>query len=359
MQLRKLAVTIKVDLQEDIYITGQLAIEAEEPTGDERKLAANAGKPQGRSQRLAADVLAKLPGAHTSTLYRASTQTLPGDHSWQADSAHFKPGQTGALQRGGSTGSVVRKRAHEEHAGEHHISEVLFDVGSVLSAFTSMLWGIVPRGHRAATHDSDTRQPAPEEPSSADGAAVQSDAPKQLQRGANRSCHTGGEAQPAREGVPESIPEAVGPGWQRGRVSGGIRGNKSAASLAKPSLNAQSAVSDAASSASNVEIAPGPPPPVSARPDAIQASDRSGELDGSEEVGKAESAIGTTEFHIGRPKLEKVFREADEAAVRAGCKRVAVLVCGNQHMLRSALAMVVNSRESGVVFSAHYEAFGF
>ena len=71
------------------------------------------------------------------------------------------------------------------------------------------------------------------------------------------------------------------------------------------------------------------------------------------------TTIGNTFYHSGRPKVEDLFAQAEQAAVAAGCKRIAVLVCGNDSLLQSCLAQTAQTRDSGVHFSAHYEVFGF
>lgn len=61
----------------------------------------------------------------------------------------------------------------------------------------------------------------------------------------------------------------------------------------------------------------------------------------------------------GRPDLPAIFDAAAAQAQRLGEHRVAVLVCGNHHVLDGCLAQV-GARQGGPVrFDVHFEAFGF
>lgn len=68
---------------------------------------------------------------------------------------------------------------------------------------------------------------------------------------------------------------------------------------------------------------------------------------------------GTVRYHDGRPKLGALFDEVEAAARSAGSNRVAVLICGNKHLLRNCLRLVGERQTGDVHFEAHYESFGF
>jgi hypothetical protein len=88
--------------------------------------------------------------------------------------------------------------------------------------------------------------------------------------------------------------------------------------------------------------APCPEPALSAASDS-QSADTSGRVQ-----------------HIsGRPVMSSLFRAAAEQAKAVGEDRVAVLVCGNKHVLLSCLDEVQWRQDTQVDFHVHYEAFGF
>ena len=69
---------------------------------------------------------------------------------------------------------------------------------------------------------------------------------------------------------------------------------------------------------------------------------------------------GRMRYHAGRPNMNAMFTEVEAEAVQHGEERVAVLVCGNQQVLRSVMH-IARERSAGgsVAFDVHYEAFGF
>lgn len=68
---------------------------------------------------------------------------------------------------------------------------------------------------------------------------------------------------------------------------------------------------------------------------------------------------GKIQYHDGRPKLSALFDAVEAEAKIAGCQRVAVLICGNKHLLRNCLRLVGERQKGEVTFEAHYESFGF
>ena len=70
-------------------------------------------------------------------------------------------------------------------------------------------------------------------------------------------------------------------------------------------------------------------------------------------------AGGKIVYHDGRPKLGPLFEAVEGQAQAAGCDRVAVMVCGNKHLLRNCLKLVGQRQNGAIKFEAHYESFGF
>ena len=68
---------------------------------------------------------------------------------------------------------------------------------------------------------------------------------------------------------------------------------------------------------------------------------------------------GQIKYHDGRPKLGGLFDAVEMQAKAAGCERVAVLICGNKHLLHNCLKLVKERERGEVAFEAHYESFGF
>lgn len=68
---------------------------------------------------------------------------------------------------------------------------------------------------------------------------------------------------------------------------------------------------------------------------------------------------GQIKYHDGRPKLGELFESVAMQAKASGCERVAVLICGNKHLLRNCLALVKEHSGGDLEFEAHYESFGF
>ena len=64
-------------------------------------------------------------------------------------------------------------------------------------------------------------------------------------------------------------------------------------------------------------------------------------------------------YKMGRPDLALVFREAAEQARAMGERRVAIMICGNDHVLDACLAEVQRRQGTQVEFDVHFEAFGF
>jgi Ferric reductase NAD binding domain len=78
---------------------------------------------------------------------------------------------------------------------------------------------------------------------------------------------------------------------------------------------------------------------------------------GNASIRKPQDRNGRMRYHAGRPDLEALFDEVAVEAEGLGESRVALLVCGNQHMLTSCLR-IARKRTGAVNFDAHYEAFG-
>ena len=348
-------------LQEHIYVTGQPPALTDANISEANTLPEDISKP--------AHSLSQLPGLQEKQrpMHRIeSTETLPNESGWQARNslasehaqgsrAHTWQGTATTFKRMNGQPETQRAPAGEDHH-HHSIADYLFDFGSFASAFSSTIGGFVshhglypaenhvnepePKAESKALQETgvqtdtfDSEPPELHSPQAAD--LAQADQVPAMQAAAR---HISSEASMQKHRLAQC--EACVWGGQQASMPGGSdTGDQGARSTQHMSLDTVSNDSGSSRSQGNESV----------------------RKDGSSRklLAAAEATCGRTEHHTGRPKLEQVFNEAEAAAVAAGCKRVAVLICGNQMMLKNALAQVAQHRSSGVQFAAHYEAFGF